>query len=71
MKREYYLEVTTVDGREYIYEDDDAENVYKAINSAGARGAEWTTPADLYDGSSVVFITRNITQFKYETEESE
>jgi hypothetical protein len=66
-----YLEVKTVDGREYIYSGTDAYNVHSAINKAGARGAEWTTPTILENRSEVVFIVRNITQFRYTKEDSE
>jgi hypothetical protein len=66
-----YLEVKTVDGREYIYDGADAYNVHYAINNAGARGAGWTTPTTLENGSEVVFIVQNITQFRYAKEDSE
>lgn len=66
-----YLEVKMIDGREYIYDGADAHNVHYSINKAGARGAEWTTPTTLENGSEVIFILRNITQFRYTKGDSE
>lgn len=49
----------------YSYEGEDAEKVYKAINDAGARGAEWTTPVKVGSGYNVVFVIKNIVYFGY------
>jgi hypothetical protein len=53
-------------GGEFYFKNENAEKVYEAINKAGARGAEWTTPVKLSDGRTVVFIVRNIAYFEWE-----
>ena len=57
-----HLEVSTVPDN-YIFTGEDAEAVYKAIYSAGARGAVWTTPISLQSGQKITFVLPNIISF--------
>lgn len=38
----------------------DEKEVYRLINDAGARGAEWTVPITLKSKKRMVFILKNI-----------
>lgn len=66
-----FLKIKTINGSDFLYEDDDATAVYNVINIAIQRGAEWTMPAKLKNGVEIVFQLRNIVKFNYRTEESE
>lgn len=52
-------------GENYIFEGEDAKNVYNAINLAGMRGAEWTTPTELSNGMTIVLALNNIVYFEF------
>lgn len=62
-----YLKVITTDGHEGIIElyNEDAIAAHKAIEDAGKREADWTTPVKLSDGSKVTFVLRNIVAFTF------
>lgn len=52
-------------GESYIFEGEDAKNVYNAIYNAGMTGAEWTTPTELSSGMTIVFVLQNIVYFEF------
>lgn len=54
------LSVYTVNDEFVFSDEEDVQEVYKAINNAGARGAEWSIPIELKNGKRITFILKNI-----------
>lgn len=63
--------IKMVDGKDFVYEGNDAHVIYHGIENAAARGATWTVPLKLSDGAYIVFVLANISAFYFTKEESE
>lgn len=50
----------------FVFENEDEINVYEAVNDAGMKGSEWTTPIKLQSGKNMIFVLSNIIAIEFD-----